>query len=62
MDFIDEISMVKSNIWGVLIDIKKKYNFKFVLIGDFLQLPSVENKIYDVKNSEVFAEPLTIMS
>jgi hypothetical protein len=31
-------------IWGVLIDIKKKYNFKFVLIGDFLQLPPVENK------------------
>ncbi len=36
--------MVNSKIWGVLIDIKKKYNFKFVLIGDFLQLPPVENK------------------
>ncbi len=37
-------------------DIKKKYNLKFVLLGDFEQLPPVENKIYDVKNSDVFAE------
>ena len=28
--FIDEISMINSKIWGVLSDIKKKYNFKFV--------------------------------
>jgi hypothetical protein len=54
--FNDEISMVNSKIWGVLSDFKKKYNFKFVLLGDFEQLPPVENKIYDVKNSEVFAE------
>ncbi len=36
--FIDEISMVNSKIWGVLSDIKKKYNFKFDLnsiIGRF---------------------------
>jgi hypothetical protein len=36
--------------------LRKKYNFKFVLLGDFSQLPPIENKIYDVKNSEVFAE------
>ena len=48
--------MVNSKIWGVLSDIKKKYNFKFVLLGDFSQLPPIEDKIYDVKNSEVFAE------
>ncbi len=54
--FIDEISMVNSKIWGVLIDIMKKYKFKFVFIGSFLQLPPVENKIYDVRYSEVFAE------
>ncbi len=48
--FIDEISMIYSKIWGVLSDVKKIYNFKFVLIGDFAseQLPPVENKIYDV--------------
>jgi len=54
--FIDEISMINSKIWGVLSDIKKKYNFKFVLLGDFSQLPPIEKTTYDVKNSEVFAE------
>ena len=33
--FIDEVSMVNSRVWGILNDIKKKYNFKFILIGDF---------------------------
>ncbi len=47
--------MVNSKIWGLLSDKKKRYNFKFVL-GDFEQLPSVEKKIYNVKNSQVFAE------
>ncbi len=37
-------------------DIKKKCNFKFVLLGDFEQLKPVEKTTYDVKNSEVFAE------
>jgi hypothetical protein len=41
--------MINSKNWGVLIEIKKKYNFKFVLLGDFEQLPPVENKIYDVR-------------
>ena len=41
--FIDEISMANSKIWAVLSDIKKKYNFKIVLLGDFGQLPPVEN-------------------
>ena len=48
--------MINSKIWGVLSDIKKKYNFKFVLLGDFEQLKPVEKNTYDVKNSEVFAE------
>ena len=48
--------MINSKIWGVLSDIKKRYNFKFVLLGDFLQLRSVEKFIYDVMNSEVFAD------
>jgi ATP-dependent exoDNAse (exonuclease V) alpha subunit len=54
--FIDEISMINSKIWGVLSDMKKKYNFKFILLGDFEQMPSVEKTNYDVENSEVFAE------
>ena len=54
--FIDEVSMITSKIWSVLRDIKKIYGFKFVLFGDFYQLPSVESKHYDVVNSEVFSE------
>ena len=40
--FVDEISMVNSKILAVLSDIKNKYNVKFVLLGDFAQLPAVE--------------------
>ena len=54
--FIDEISMIQSKVWAVLRDIKKIYNFKFILVGDFMQLDPVENKIYDVENSDVFYE------
>jgi hypothetical protein len=54
--FIDEISMIPSKIWAVLRDIKKIYGFKFVLVGDFGQLPAVEEKTYNVEMSDVFAE------
>ena len=54
--FIDEISMISSNLWGVLRDIKNIYKFKFILVGDFSQLPAVEENNYDVLNSELFAE------
>ena len=54
--FIDEVSMISSKVWSVIRDIKNIYGFKFVLFGDFYQLPSVESKHYDVVNSEVFSE------
>ena len=54
--FIDEVSMINSRVWSILNDIKQNFNFKFILIGDFGQLDPVESKIYDVINSEVFAE------
>ena len=54
--FIDEISMISSKVWAALRDIKKIYQFKFILIGDFSQLDSIESVHYDVKNSSVFAE------
>ena len=54
--FIDEVSMINSKVWAVLRDIKKIYGFKFILIGDFAQLDSIESKHYDVINSEVFAD------
>lgn len=54
--FVDEVSMITSKVWSVIRDIKNIYGFKFVLFGDFNQLPSVESIHYDVINSEVFAE------
>jgi hypothetical protein len=53
--FIDEVSMIPSKVWGVLNDIKRVYNFTFILIGDFNQLDPVETKIYNVLESEVFS-------
>ncbi len=44
--FIDEISMINSKIWGVLSDIKKKYNFKFVLLGDIENNSSQLKKLH----------------
>ncbi len=56
--FIDdsEVSMITSKIWSAIRDIKKIHGFKFVLFGDYYQLPSVESKHYDDVNSEVFSE------
>ena len=54
--FIDEISMINSKVFGVLHDIKKKYDFKFIMIGDWGQLESVEDKHYDIEASQLFCE------
>jgi hypothetical protein len=44
--FIDELSMINLTLWGLLHQIKKIYDFKFYLVGDFGQLPPVgEDKI-----------------
>jgi hypothetical protein len=51
--FIDEVSMINSRVWKAIRDIKRIFGFKFVLFGDFPQLPSVEAKHYDVVNSAV---------
>ena len=32
------------------------YGFKFVLVGDFGQLPAVEEKVFDVEASQIFYE------
>ena len=54
--FVDEISMINSKVWAVLRDIKKIYGFIFILAGDMAQLLSIEDKHYDVQNSEVLAD------
>ena len=48
--------MINSKAFKVFRDIKKIYQFKFILIGDFEQLDSTESIHYDVFNSSVFAE------
>ena len=54
--FIDEISMINSKVWACLRDFKRLYGFKFILSGDFGQLPPVEDKEYNVKDSQTFIE------
>ncbi len=54
--FIDEICRISSKVGSILQDIKKIYGFIYILVGDFSQLPSVEDNNYDVANSGVFAE------
>jgi len=48
--------MISSSLFGVLRDIKRIYKFRYILVGDFNQLPPVEENNYDVLNSELFAE------
>lgn len=54
--FIDEISMINSKCWAVIRDIKRIYKFNFVLVGDFNQLPPVEDITPDIVNSSAFHE------
>jgi hypothetical protein len=50
--------MISSKFWSVIRDIINIDGFKFVLFGDFYQLPSVEANHYHIMkvNSEVFAK------
>ena len=48
--------MISSKVRSVLRDIKKIYQFKFIMIGDFHQLDSVEPMNHDVQDGSVFAE------
>lgn len=40
--FIDEISMIPSYIWSHIIELKNKSNVPIILVGDYRQLPPVE--------------------
>ena len=48
---IDEISMVSSFLWRRLLQLQDKTNIPFLLVGDFRQIPPVEDMIdEDYKN------------
>ena len=51
--FIDEISMINSQIWGILAHLKNTYGFIFIGLGDFNQLPAVLEEHVDFKNAQI---------
>ena len=40
---VDEISMISAELWRLLCELKRMTGAKFVLVGDYRQLPPVEN-------------------
>ena len=50
---IDEYSMLNSNMYKILSMIKKKYDVKFIIVGDSNQLPAVEKIPRDYENSYI---------
>ena len=50
---IDEYSMLDSNMYKILSMIKKKYDVKFIIVGDSNQLPAVEKIPRDYENSYI---------
>lgn len=45
---IDEISMISAELWQVLTELKKATGAIFILIGDYRQLPAIENNEYNI--------------
>ena len=43
--FIDEISMISSDLWKILAEFKYYTGITFILIGDYRQLPPVDDKL-----------------
>ena len=40
---VDEISMISAELWRLLCELKRMTRAKFILVGDYRQLPPVEN-------------------
>jgi hypothetical protein len=54
---VDEISMIPSNIWDALLVIKRTFkNLKFVLLGDFNQIPPVKEEKTDFEQTAILHE------
>ena len=47
---VDEISMISAELWRLLCELKRMTNSKFILVGDYRQLPPVENGGHDYFN------------
>ena len=47
---IDEISMISAELWRLLCELKRMTGAKFILVGDYRQLPPVENGGHDYFN------------
>ena len=43
--FVDEISMISSNLWKILAEFKYYTGITFILIGDYRQLPPVDDNL-----------------
>ena len=54
---VDEISMVKYTLWQVLKGLREEFpNIKLILLGDFDQIPPIENDTRDYENSTMLKE------
>lgn len=50
---VDEISMLSEKLWTYLILLKRISGATFILLGDYRQLPAVENKTHDYFDSSI---------
>lgn len=50
---VDEVSMVSQQLWTYLILLKKVSNATFILLGDYRQLPAVEDKEHNYFDSSI---------
>ena len=50
---VDEISMLSEKLWTQLVNIKRISNATFILLGDYRQLPAVEEKDHNYFDSSV---------
>ena len=57
--FLDEVSMLQEIFYKFLISLQRITNVKFIIAGDFRQLPPVKDRIsddFDYSNSQALLE------
>ena len=50
---VDEVSMISADLWTYLILLKRVSGAVFILLGDYRQLPAVEDKEHEYFNSSI---------